>query len=256
MTLFYGKFAATLQETEHRPYPVISPGWIMNQVWANLLFAHWSVDVELMRQLVPAELELDLFEGQAYLGIVPFEMQEVSPRLVPSMPWISWFPELNVRTYVKYKGRSGVYFFSLDAGNPLAVYLACKLYHLPYYNAEMRCDRDGEKFAYSSKRGHRGLPSNAADYQLDVTYWPCGPLYLSQPGTLDSFLTERYCLFTTYGGAVYCGDIHHKPWPLRPAQAQWRTNTMASPLGFELIGEPVLHYVDKIETVEWAIKRV
>lgn len=264
MTLLYGKFADTLKEVEHRPYSVVSDSpWIMNQVWANLLFAHWSVDVVLMRRLVPADLELDLFEGKAYLGVVPFEMKEVSPRFVPSMPWISWFPELNVRTYVRHKGRAGVYFFSLDAGNPLAVYLACQLYHLPYYNAEMRCEQQGEKFVYTSKRKMAQRNSRSApgasprvdEYQLDVTYWPCGPVYLSRPGTLDSFLTERYCLFTTRGGNVYCGEIHHRPWPLQPAKAEWRANTMSTPLGFELPGEPVLHFVGKIETLEWAIAR-
>lgn len=256
MTLFYGKFADTLKEVEHRPYSVVSDSpWIMNQVWANLLFAHWSVDLAVMRRLVPSELELDLFEGKAYLGVVPFEMREVSPRFVPSMPWISWFPELNVRTYVRHKGRAGVYFFSLDAGNPLAVYLACQLYHLPYYNADMCCKQQGEKFVYTSKRKKSSTTAGNGNFQLDVTYWPCGPVYLSQPGTLDSFLTERYCLFTTHDGNVYCGQIHHKPWPLRPAQAEWRVNTMAGPLGFELQGEPLLHFVDKIETVEWAIAR-
>lgn len=256
MTLLYGKFADTLKEVEHRPYSVVSDSpWIMNQIWANLLFAHWSVDLAVMRRLVPSELELDLFEGKAYLGVVPFEMKEVSPRFVPSMPWISWFPELNVRTYVRHKGRAGVYFFSLDAGNPLAVYLACQLYHLPYYNAEMRCEQQGEKFVYTSKRKKSSVAAGNGDFQIDLTYWPCGPVYLSQPGTLDSFLTERYCLFTTHAGTVYCGEIHHRPWPLQPAQANWRTNTMAAPLGFELQGEPLLHFVDKIETVEWAIAR-
>lgn len=261
MTLISTKYADTLQYTGHRPFAVEQSPWVLNQSWCNLLFAHWPVPVDTIRALVPPQLELDLFDGQAYIAVVPFEMREVSPRLLPSMPWLSFFPELNVRTYVKYKGRPGVYFFSLDAGNPVAVWIACNFYHLPYFDATMQCQKTlvsgQQQFSYKSLRSiesssnKKSITSNAV---LDLTYGPTGPVYQSKPGSLEHFLTERYCLFTVFSGTVYRGDIHHKPWPLQPAMAQWRTNTMATPLGIELEGEPILHFVENIDTVEWPIK--
>lgn len=252
MTLLSTKYADTLQYTEHRPFALEQSPWVLNQSWCNLLFAHWPVPVDAIRALVPPQLELDLFEDQAYIAVVPFEMREVSPRLLPSLPWLSYFPELNVRTYVKYKGRPGVYFFSLDAGNPVAVWIACNFYHLPYFDATMACQKtvvlDQPQFSYKSLR------TTGSNVELDITYGPTGPVYQSKPGSLEHFLTERYCLFTVFSGTVYRGDIHHKPWPLQPAMAQWHINTMTSPLGLELKGEPILHFVENIDTVEWPIK--
>lgn len=254
MTLIGSKYSNTLSKYKHRPFALEQTPWVINQSWCNLLFAHWPVSVEALRALVPESLELDLYDGQAYIAVVPFEMREVSPRFLPSVPWLSFFPELNVRTYVRYKDKPGVYFFSLDAGNPIAVWLACNLYHLPYFNAKMQCQQDiiaGQKqYKYTSSRAATSNP----EVQLDVSYGPTGPVYYSKPGSLEHFLTERYCLFTVYSGTVYCGDIHHEPWPLQPAQAQWRLNTMTAPLGLELEGEPILHFVENIDTVEWPIK--
>lgn len=261
MTLIGDKYSNTLQHFSHRPFALEQTPWVINQSWCNLLFAHWTVPTEALRALVPPQLELDLFDGQAYIAVVPFEMREVSPRLIPSMPWLSFFPELNVRTYVKYKGKPGVYFFSLDAGNPVAVWIACNFYHLPYFNAKMECQKNTvagtDQFTYKSSRQLSSKSYGSATnitVQLDVTYDPTGPAYKSQPGSLEHFLTERYCLFTVFSGTVYRGDIHHKPWPLQPAQAQWRVNTMTAPLGIELKGEPILHFVENIDTVEWSIK--
>ena len=280
MTLIGDKYSDTLKHFDHRPFALERTPWVINQSWCNLLFAHWAVPTEVLRALVPPQLELDLFDGQAYIAVVPFEMREVSPRLIPSMPWLSFFPELNVRTYVKYKGKPGVYFFSLDAGNPVAVWIACNFYHLPYFNAQMQCQQTTvsgtQQYKYTSLRAphsapnksqtkvgqakevqtekERSLKSSNYAVQLEVTYGPTGPVYNSKPGSLEHFLTERYCLFTVFSGTVYRGDIHHKPWPLQPAQAQWRVNTMTAPLGLELKGEPILHFVENIDTVEWPIK--
>ncbi|MFA7339524.1 MAG: DUF2071 domain-containing protein [Candidatus Obscuribacterales bacterium] len=288
MTLIGSKYAETLKQFDHRPFAIEQTPWIINQSWCNLLFAHWHVPQQALRALVPEQLELDLFEGQAYIAVVPFEMREVSPRLIPSMPWLSFFPELNVRTYVRYKGKPGVYFFSLDAGNPVAVWLACNFYHLPYCDAKMQCQKNivaGQRqYSYTSVRlahsrtkettapsansaasrhseashdseSKKGSPLfNHKKAELDVTYGPTGSVYNSTPGSLEHFLTERYCLFTVFSGTVYRGDIHHKPWPLQPARAQWRVNTMTAPLGLELKDEPILHFVENIDTVEWPIK--
>jgi len=254
MSLLSRKFARTLDEVDHRPFAHSRHPWIINQSWSELLFAHWVIPVAVMRQLVPPQFELDLYEGQAYIGVVPFLMQEVSPRYVPSMPWLSYFPELNVRTYVTYNGHPGVYFFSLDAGNPIAVWIACTFYHLPYFNAAMTCkvsaSEGKQQITYRSVRSSQKSPCS-----LDMSYGPAGDVFLSRSGSLDHFLTERYCLFTIHENQVYRGDIHHKPWPLQPAWAQWRENRMVDPLGIRLEGQPILHYVENIDTIEWAIKK-
>src|SRR5215213_3033801 len=143
---------AILDETAHRPWPMPDSPWLMTQTWNDLLFAHWPVDAALLRSLVPAPLELDLFEGQAWVAVVPFHMTNVAPRGVPALPWVSAFPELNVRTYVRRNGRGGVYFFSLDATNPLAVGVARTLVHLPYFTAAMTVGHTDEWVSYRSSR--------------------------------------------------------------------------------------------------------
>lgn len=253
MSLLFAKFAATLLETAHRPFPLAAGPWVMKQTWSNLLFAHWCVPLESMRKILPPCFEMDLFEGRAYIGVVPFLMEDVSPRYCPNMPWLSTFPELNVRTYVRYKDQPGVYFFSLDAGNPVAVWVARTAYHLPYFNAEMRIEQGADGyFHYQSLR--KEASEKIAAPCLRARYKAVGPVWKSVPGSLDHFLTERYCLFTTHGSRVYRGDIHHKPWPLQDAVADFQVNTMTAPLGLELSGEPLLHFVEGIETVEWPIQ--
>ena len=126
-----------LSQISHRPWPMPDGPWVMTQTWNDLLFAHWPVSTDILRPLVPAPFALDLFDGQAWLGVVPFTMTNVAPRLTPALPWISAFPEMNVRTYVSAGGKPGVYFFSLDAGSAIAVRTARLLLNLPYYAAEM-----------------------------------------------------------------------------------------------------------------------
>ena len=144
----YGIF----EKTDHRPWPMPASPWVMTQTWHDLLFAHWPVDVASLGAKIPAGLELDLFEGQAWLGVVPFRMTNVAPRAVPALPWVSAFPEVNVRTYVRAGGRAGVYFFSLDAASPVAVWIARTLLHLPYYSASMQCETRDGWIHYSSRR--------------------------------------------------------------------------------------------------------
>src|ERR1700687_6083754 len=128
---------ASLQDVAHRPWPLPARGWVMAGTWRDLLFAHWPVATTSLRPLVPARLRIDTFDGQAWLAVVPFRMSGVRLRGTPAMPWLSAFPELNVRTYVRCGAKPGVWFFSLDAGNPLAVGIARAWFHLPYYRAWM-----------------------------------------------------------------------------------------------------------------------
>jgi uncharacterized protein YqjF (DUF2071 family) len=231
----------------------------MRQTWCDLLFAHWPIPVEVMRPLVPPQLELDTFGGTAWLGVVPFGMTNVAPRFSPNIPGLSTFPELNVRTYVLTPAppeaplsitKPGVYFFSLDAGNPLAVMGARIGFNLPYFNAEMKFTELGTRIDYTSHRTHRGaLPAD-----FTGNYGPTGEVYHSRPDTLDHWLTERYCLYTVRGERLYRAEIHHLQWLLQPAAAEITVNTMAAAANITLPPTPpLLHFARRIDMVNWLL---
>src|SRR6266542_3629968 len=182
-------------EVAHRPWPMPDRPWAMRQTWHDLLFAHWPVDATELAAKLPAGLSLDRFEGQAWIGIVPFRMTNVAPRAVPALPWVSAFPELNVRTYVRYQEKPGVYFFSLDAGNPLAVQAARTLFDLPYYSASMQVEEQDGDIHYQSRRAELG----AIRAEFVGSYRPIGSVFEPAEGSLEQFLTERYCLYTIDG---------------------------------------------------------
>ncbi len=212
-----------LTEVAHRPWPIPSGPWIMAQTWHDLLFSHWRIDVSRLRPLIPAPLEIDTFQGEAWIGVVPFRMSGVRLRATPALPALSAFPELNVRTYVAYGGKPGVWFFSLDAANAIAVSVARAWFHLSYFIARMRCENRAGWVEYSSERTHRG----AAKANLRMRYRPSGEIFHAQPATLEHFLTERYCLYAGDAkGQISRGEIQHGPWPLQPAQAEIHQNTM------------------------------
>jgi uncharacterized protein YqjF (DUF2071 family) len=241
-----------LRVTGHRPWPMPSSPWIMTQTWNDLLFAHWPVDAATLREKIPHGFELDEFEAQAWLGIVPFYMTNVSPRGVPNLPWISEFAELNVRTYVRVGGDAGVYFFSLDAANPVAVGVARTMFHLPYFSADMKVEERDGWIGYDSRR------SSEPPAELIARYRPIGVAQAPVKGTLEYFLTERYCLFTVDSSFHACRvDIHHPPWLLQPAVAQISVNTMADAVGIRLPAmAPLLHFSKRQDMVGWAVHRV
>ena len=221
----------------------------MAQNWHDLLFAHWEVAVEKMRGLVPPGLEIDTFEGRAWIGVVPFRMSGVRLRGTPALPGLSAFPELNVRTYVKAEGKPGVWFFSLDAANQVAVEVARACFHLPYFFARMRSVADGGQIQYVSRRNDR----RGAGESLQMKYRAGGERFEAQPGRLEYFLTERYCLYAQRpDGALLRGEIHHAPWTLQQARAEFVENTMAKALGVEFRDEPLLHFSKLQEVVVWA----
>jgi len=242
-----------LKQTSHRPWDLPRRAWAVRMTWHDLLFAHWPVSATALRQLIPAELAIDTMEGTAWLGIVPFRMSGVAPRGVPALPWVSAFPELNVRTYVTAEGKPGVWFFSLDAANPLAVAVARAWYHLPYFRAEMKCASQASGGVhYESRRTHAGAPQ--AEFQVE--YGPTGPSAAAARGSLDYFLTERYCLYAAdRRGRVLRGDIHHPPWPLQPAKAQIVRNSMALAHGLALPdAAPLLHFARELEVLAWPLE--
>lgn len=198
------------------------------QKWRDLAFLHYEVPVELVRAQVPAELELDLWEGKALIGVVPFAMFDVKPRWAPYVPGVSDFLELNVRAYVTAKGRfPGIYFFSLEAASTVAVAAARAGWGLPYFRASMDMTRDGDVITYRSERLFPG-PKPA---ELHGRYRVGAALGPSEPGTLAFFLAERYLLFTVDDGAVRAGQVSHVPYPLHALEVEDLSQSMLAAAG-------------------------
>ena len=238
-----------LKEVEHRPWPLPDRPWVMTQTWHDLLFAHWPIDKTQLRAMLPTGLDLDLHQEQAWVGIVPFRMTNVAPRALPVVPWMSAFPELNVRTYVRVHDRPGVYFFSLDAASAVVVGLARLLFNLPYYTASMKVTADGPAIRYRSDR--KGTASHRPRFV--ASYRPTGGTFQAQPHSLEYFLTERYCLYTVdKRGQSQRLDIHHRPWALQTATASFESNTMAEANGLALPATPpLLHFAKRQDAVAW-----
>jgi uncharacterized protein len=238
--------AAVVEGTGHRPWPLPDREWVQAQTWEHLLFAHWRVPEAELRRHVPEELPLDTFDGSAWIGITPFQLSGLRVRGLPPLPYLSSFLELNTRTYVSLDGKAGIYFFSLDAESALAVEAARRLYRLPYFRANMTADFAAQ-IDYSSERAE----GTRACFR--GTYRPTGEPDPPAPGSLEHFLTERYCLFTMHEGRPHWAEIHHPPWPLQAAEADIAENTMP-PEGVELEGEPLLHFSRRQDVVIWALE--
>jgi uncharacterized protein len=238
----------------NRPWPPPSEPWIMVQTWENLLFMHWPLPPEEMRRLIPRELELDTFDGRAWVAVAPFEISGLRWRLLPPFPGGAMFPEINVRTYVRAGDKPGVYFFSLDAGSRIAVEGARASFGLPYFLCDARVDRVRDGIHYRTSR----QDSRAPEATLHSEYRPTGAVFNAQPGTLEYFLAERYCLYTPpKRGQIWRAEIDHAPWPLQTAEADIRMNTMASAAGISLPAEePLLHFARYIDVKVWRPMRV
>lgn len=242
-----------LRSVDHLEHPLPGGPWMMTQIWHELLFAHWPIAPSVLRPLIPSLLDMDTFDGEAWVGIVPFRMSYVRPRGIPPIGGLSKFPELNVRTYVTARGLPGVYFFSLDAGNPIAVTLARSIFHLPYFNARMRCECVDDSIRYFSHRTHRGAP----DADFVAAYRPTGPVFSAERGSLVHWLTERYNLYTVFRNHLYRGSIHHRLWSLQPAELDMHRNTMALARSIHLPDtQPLLHYSRYQEVLIWPLNRV
>ena len=240
---------SSLAHFDHRPWPLPSRPWTWRQSWCDLLFAHWPIAADQLRPLVPEGLKIQEFDGTAWVAVVPFRMSGVMLRPFPDLPWISAFPELNVRTYVECEGKAGVWFLSLDATQPLAVWAAQNLFHLPYYRAAMSLTHQEQRIEYRSSRG---------DLRFDGWYRPTSEVYAASPGSLEHWLTERYCLFARdKRKRLWRNDVHHAPWPLQRAEAGFRVNTMLQGHGLSVGGPPAtLHFARRIDVVVWSSERV
>ncbi len=239
-----------LARTDHRPWPLPKAPWIMAMTWRDLAFLHWPLGAAALAGKIPGGLSLDTFEGNAYLGVVPFHMTGVRPRFVPPLPGVSSFVELNVRTYVVAEGKPGVWFFNLDATSRLAVRGARRFLHLPYFDARMSSERRDGFVHYRSERTHRGVP----EARFAARYRGTGPARGSE---LERWLTERYCLYAEKDGRVFRGDIHHRPWPLENGEVEIETLDMTRLLGLQLPSSPPLvHFAERIDVVGWSLRPV
>lgn len=211
-----------------REKPADSP--VMFQCWSQLLFLHWKVPAEVIQARLPAGLHVDQYEGTCYLGLVPFLMEKVRPRFLPCAPWLSNFLELNVRTYVfDDDGQPGVWFFSLDCNQPVAVELARRFFHLPYQHAVM--SRNGTR--YHCRRKDREETATF-DYAVE------GPFQTATPGSLEFFLLERYLLFSASpAGNLHTGRVHHEPYAFASIPVPPHSLLPCRWDGFELEGPPV-----------------
>src|SRR5262245_29390503 len=240
----------------HRPWPLPERPWVMTQRWSDLLFAHWPVAPSVMRGLVPESMPIDLYDGQAWLTIAPFRISALRSRGSPALPWLSSFLELNVRTYVTRDGKPGVWVFSLDAASSLAVLGPRTFYHLPYFHASMRSRSSGNgSVEYRSRREHRGATAAA---ELVARYGSTGRAYQSTKGTLEHWLTERYCLYAMDSrGRAYRANIHHRPWPLEPAFAELTLETVTKAAGVPVSGEPTCgSFTRSIDVAVWWPERL
>ncbi len=240
--------------TDHRPWPLPSGRWTWRQSWCDLLFAHWPVPAKQLRPLIPASLEVQEFDGTAWVGVIPFHMTGVMRRPWPDMPGLSAFAELNVRTYVERDGKPGVWFLSLDATNRLAVWAARRFFHLPYHLSDMQITPQGSGFDY---RSHR--KNSEQDASFVAHYRPTSDAFHAKSGTIDHWLTERYCLYAeSPGGQLYRCDVHHVPWSLQQASVTIEQNTIsAANNGIELTGEPTYtHFARRVDALVWPLERV
>ena len=236
-------------DDSHRPWALPNLPWTMKQTWSDLLFAHYPIKFELLRKLVPEVLDLDSYNGMCWVGVVPFRMSGIRLRGLPPIPGTDQFPELNVRTYITLDGKPGVYFFSLDAANLLAVRGARTLYYLPYWYSDMEIKNSGSNIIFKSKRLHD------PDIELACSYRPISEPFKVTKGSFEEWMVERYCFYTlnSSGVPLRC-DILHEPWTLQEAEAEFSTNSILSKQGIDVDSHvPIFHFAKKLEVRAWPL---
>lgn len=247
-------FMTIINKVSHRPWPLPSRKWLMRQSWRNLLFIHWPLSTETLRQYVPSSLQIDTFDGQAWLSIVVLEMEGIYLRGMPFRLLLPTFPVINLRTYVLHRNQPGVYFLSLDTEDWISYTCVKRWYHLPYYAAEISFQKKGQTFHFDSVRKRK----IETPITCRGTYRPFPEISFPEKGTLEHWLTERYCLFSlNKRNNLYCGDIHHRPWPVQKVKAVLHKNTLLSPFHIDLSEiRPIVHFSKGIDSLIWNIKKV
>lgn len=249
-----------LYSVEHRPWLPPDAHWLFSQSWNDLLFAHFAIDPPTLRRLVPEALTLDLYDGVAWLTISPCCASHVRPSGVPPLPSLSFFPQVNLRTYVTMQGKPGLFYFSVDAANLSAVWFARIFFRIPYWHATIQIsgatiharNPAEQTIHFRSSRLH-GPAATGGRATFDVTYSPQGEAERVRHGSLNEFLTERYCVYSWNRRRYYRSEIHHLPWALQRASVEIRANSMAEPIGLALPTEPDLcHFSRSHKMLAWA----
>lgn len=232
------KIRETLNTVDHRPWEMPSGGWSYYQEWNDAVFLHWRVDEDILRGWVPEDLEIDVFEGNAWVSLVAFTMEKIRPRYLPHFPPVSNFHEINVRTYVRYKGKTGVYFLSIEGGKTISCYVARKLSELPYRYSKMVRTKGAFQSRNTEFKDVLEVRYDIGSKRNDKT-------------DLDSWLTERYALFQDTRSAINAFEIQHIEWPIFDVKLD--KIKMSYPRFSELIvGEPELsHYSPGVQVIAW-----
>jgi len=240
-----------LQHVDHRPWPLPASGWRWRQSWLELAFIHYRADARELQRGLPKQVRIQEFDGSAWVGVVPFRMAGVRPRRVPEWLGLPEFPELNVRTYVEAEGKSGVWFFSLDAQSRRLVAGGRQLYGLSYHYAEMAMGYDGDWTTFESRRREGGVTFTGR-------YRPKSEVYHAVPGTFDHWATERYCLYSRApSGVVVRVNVHHVPWPLQRAEVQIVRSDLLRAAGLQAREDPpICHFSTGVEALSFDTERV
>ena len=239
-------------KTGHLPFPVPERKYALKQNWSNLTFMHWEIEPKLLQKHIPKDLELDLFNGKAYVGTIPFSMEKVRPRNIPAISYISNFPEFNVRTYVTKNGKSGVFFLTLDAQSWITCTYAPLAYGLPYKYAKCIMEvSNSDRYYWKSKRSENGIGIEGESIAN-------GSILKAKKGSLEEFLFERYCLYVSYRGEIHRAYTCHEPWEYRDAKVTIKDNSLTEfyELGIKNTLKPDLVHVSKgVEVLTWSIEK-
>ena len=239
-------------KTDHIPFQLPKRSFALNQEWRHLSFLHWMVDEKYILPYIPKGLELDTFNNNAYISTIPFLMKDVRPRFLPSLNFISTFPEFNIRTYVKFKDKSGVSFLTLDAQSKITCLFAPYAYGLPYRYALGSLQTDNNTYLWNSKR-----ISDLAE--LKGYCKPVGKYMTASDGSLEEFLFERYCLFTLINDNLCIGYVAHKPWVYQKGQVELESNSFTESynLGIKNLLKPdLVHISDGLRVKTWSIEKI
>ena len=237
--------------SNHVPFPIPDRPYALSQEWRNLTFMHWEVEPIKLEPHIPDGLELDLFEGKAYFGTIPFQMKNVRPRFLPAVPGISTFPEFNIRTYVKKNGIPGVLFLTLDAQSRITCWHAPRAYGLPYRYAKCKLKRKDEIFIWKSKRVSDGAI-------LDGECKLVGEEMQATNNSLEYFLFERYSLYTELNGKLHMAYTLHEPWKFYAGEISLVNNSLTESydLGIDVMKPDHVHASYGVRVLTWPIQEV
>ena len=241
-----------LLQNNHLPFQLPDRKHSLVQEWKYLTFMHWRVSPKILSHYLPEGIELDLYEGNAYVGLIPFLMKDVHPRLLFPISGISNFPEFNIRTYVKVNNKPGVYFLTLDAQSLITCFYASRAYGLPYNYTMGKIEVNEKRYSWESKRFIKG-------YEVSGTSNMIGKSMISKQGSIEEFLFERYCLFALRNKKICVGYTKHNPWNIYVAQAEVKKNNLTKSfnLGIKNLLEPELvHMSEGVYINAWSIEYI